>query len=45
MMECCDYGVIGEDENIRRSEERAGIAGQDKYPNNGYTNFVVFTDR
>ncbi len=44
-MECCDYGVIGEDENIRRSEERAGIADQEKYHNSGRSNFVVFTDR
>ncbi len=45
MMEWCDYEVIGEDENIRRSEERAEIADQDKYHNNGYSNFAVFTDR
>jgi hypothetical protein len=45
MMKWCDYETIGEDENIRLAEERAGNADKDKYHNEERLNFVVFTDR
>jgi hypothetical protein len=44
-MEWCDDEIAGKDENIRRSEERAGSADKDKYHNEECSIFAVFTDK
>jgi hypothetical protein len=44
-MEWCDYETIGEDENIRLSEEQVGITDQDKYHNEKCSISPLFTDR